>query len=160
LIFLTVGTLFSFDRLVKAVDEAIVKGLITDTVFAQIGDGKYVPQNMDYVKILDKEKFDQKLIQADLLLSHAGIGSITMGLNHKKSIIVMPRLKKYGEHVNDHQLGTAKRFEELGHILVAVEANELPNKIEKLKTFKPKPRENQADKVAGRIKHFLNTFSD
>ena len=158
MIFLTVGTLFNFDRLVKAVDDAIAKGLITDKVFAQIGDSKYIPQNMEYVKILEKEKFDQKLIESDALLSHAGMGSITMALNHNKPILVMPRLKKYSEHVNDHQLGTARKFEVLGHVLVAVEAEELPTKIELLKTFKPKQRINQADKVAQKIKDFLDSI--
>ena len=158
MIFLTVGTLFNFDRLVLAVDNAIENGLIKDTVFAQISDGKYIPKNMEYVDILEKEEFDQKLIESDALLSHAGMGSITMALSHNKPILVMPRLKKYGEHVNNHQLGTARKFEELGHVLVAVETEELPAKIEVLKTFKPKPRKNQADKVAERIKQYLDSL--
>ena len=158
MILLTVGTLFNFDRLVKSVDDAISKGLITDSVFAQISDGKYVPKNMEYVKILEKEAFDEKLKQADALLSHAGMGSISMALSHNKPILVMPRLKKYGEHVNDHQLGTAKKFEELGHVLVAIEAEELPEKIKELKHFVPKQRDNQADKVAARIKAFIDAI--
>ena len=158
MIFLTVGTLFNFDRLVESVDKAIGTGIIKDEVFAQISDGKYIPKNMEYVEILDKNEFDKKLIEADSLLSHAGMGSITMALNYDKPILVMPRLKKYGEHVNDHQLGTAIKFRDLGHVLVAVESDELPAKIEELKTFKPKPRENQADKVTERIKQFLDSL--
>lgn len=156
MIFLTVGTLFDFDRFVKAVDDAVKNGFITDTVFAQINEGKYIPRHMDYVTILNKKEFDRKLMQADFVLSHAGIGSISLAFNNNKPVLVMPRLRKYGEHVNNHQLHTAKRLEALGHVLVAVEAEELPEKIKQLKTFNPKHRKNQVDKVAERIKQFLN----
>jgi hypothetical protein len=62
--------------------------------------------------------------------------------------------------VNDHQLGTARRFEELGHILVVYRKENLPGKIEQLKSFVPRPRNNQAKAVVGRIRHFLNMVSE
>jgi len=156
LIFLTVGTLFPFDRLVKAVDEAIRAHLLNDKVFAQIGKSKYKPRNMTYAPTLDTKNFDEKIKQAEYLISHAGIGSITAALSLNKPLLVMPRLKRFGEHVNDHQLGTARKFEKLGHILVAYTEDEVPKKMKQLRSFTPKPRKVQTEAVVNRISTFLN----
>jgi len=155
MIFLTVGTLFPFDRLVKAVDSGIGEGMVEEEVFAQIGRNGYEPKNMEYVESLDKKAFDEKVKKAVGLISHAGMGSIAMALDHNKPLLVMPRLKMYGEHVNDHQVGTAKKFEELGHILVAYTKEELPDKLQMLKHFVPKKRETQVEAVAERISDYL-----
>ena len=158
MIFLTVGTSFSFDRLVKAVDTAVGKQLIKEDVFAQIGPSKMQPKNMEYRDELDRESFGQMVRKSTALISHAGIGSITMALKYDKPLLVMPRMKKYKEHVNDHQVATAKKFEELGHVLVAYEAEELPEAIERLRNFVPLKRQACPQAVADRISQFINNM--
>ena len=71
----------------------------------------------------------------------------------------MPRKKHFKEHVNDHQVATARKFEELGHVLVAYETEELPGKIEQLRSFVPRKREAQPQAVAERIARFLNELA-
>ena len=156
MIFLTVGTLFPFERLVMAVDLAVAKGLLKEDVIAQVGKGGNKYHNVKCVEVLKKDEFDEHVKNASYLISHAGMGSITMALSQNKSLIVMPRLAKYGEHVNDHQLGTAKKFEQLGHILAAYTEVEIPEKIIQLKTFVPQPRKVQTKAVIDRINIFLN----
>jgi len=161
MIFLTVGTYpLPFDRLVKAIDAAIKERLIEEEIFAQIGRCSYKPQNMEYVQMLEKEAFDSYFQKASSIISHAGIGTITMALDNEKPLLVMPRLKKYGEVVNDHQVMTAKRFEELGHILVAYTEEQLPDKLKQLKSFVPRKRKANPDAVANRIRQFLNNLSE
>jgi len=109
---------------------------------------------------LEKNVFDKRLREASSVISHAGMGTITMALKNHKPLLVMPRLKRYREHVNDHQVATARKFEELGHILVAYETEELPVKIEELKTFVPRKREAQPHAVAERIARFLNDLAN
>ena len=95
MIFLTVGTYpLPFDRLVKATDTAIMEGLIEEEVFAQIGLCSYMPQNMEYVEMLQKEAFDSYFQKASSVISHAGIGTITMALDNEKPLLVMPRMKR------------------------------------------------------------------
>jgi len=159
MIFLTVGTLFPFDRLVRAVDDAVKSGLVKEPVFAQIGRTSFAPKNIEYVKVLEKHTFDNKVADADYLISHAGIGSIAIALERNKPLLVMPRMKCFKEHVNDHQVATARKFEQLGHVLAAYSVEELPDKIKELSTFRPKPRASQADSVARRIAQFLNELS-
>ena len=158
MIFLTVGTQFGFDRLVKAVDDAVGKGLIAEEIFAQIGLGKYEPKNIKFDRMLEKEGFDVKLAEASAVISHAGIGTITTAINLNKPVLVMPRLKEFGELVNDHQLHTARKFEELGHVLAVYSPDDLPGKVEQLSDFAPNPRGNQVLEILSRIKKTLDEF--
>ena len=158
MIFLTVGTLLPFDRLVKAVDEAVRDGYIKDEVFAQIGNGKYKPRYMKYLEILQKEHYDSYFESASAIISHAGMGTISMALDRRKPLLVMPRLKRYKEIVSDHQLPTANKLSDLGHVLLAGDTDELPVKLRELSGFVPKKRNTQARQVAERIALFLEHF--
>jgi len=156
MIFLTVGTQFPFDRLIRAVDEAVVRNGPKEKVFAQVGRGsRYRPRNFKHVPLLEKQVFDKCVKEASAIISHSGVGTIITALQHDKPLLVMPRLKKYGEVVNDHQLEIAEKFEQLGHVLVACDENDLSVKLQQLTSFIPKPRESQATIVARRIKRFL-----
>ena len=159
MIFLTVGTQFPFDRLVRTVDEVCENGF-REEIFAQIGDTSYKPRNFKSVASLSKNMFDKYLKSASGVISHAGMGVITMALDNKKPLLAMPRLKKYGEVVNNHQVAIARKFEKLGHILSVYSMEELPEKLQQLKAFVPKPRENQAQAVANRIARFLQSLTN
>ena len=159
MIFLTVGTQFPFDRLVKAVDKAAGTNGFDERIVAQIGESSYCPENYQAVSVLEKAVFDQHFNDADSIISHAGMGTITMALDHRKPLLVMPRLRKYGEVVNDHQLAIATKFEQLGYLLVAYNAEEVPIKMKQLKSFVPQERQPCPDIVAARISTFLNELS-
>jgi len=153
MIFLTVGTQFPFDRLIKAVDEAV--GCDGEEVFAQIGMSSYEPLNFRAVVSLDKDQFDRYFREASGIIGHAGMGTISLALEWNKPLLVLPRRKKYGEVVNDHQVGIAQKFEELGHLLAAYEAEDLRKKMRGLSQFVPRSRQTQSEAVAGRIAAFL-----
>jgi UDP-N-acetylglucosamine transferase subunit ALG13 len=155
MIFLTVGTQFPFDRLVKAIDDLCERGLIHEPVVAQIGNSEYRPRHFEAVTSLDKSAFDRNFQQASAIIGHAGMGTITMALESSKPLLVMPRRKKYGEVVNDHQVVLAIKFEALGHILLARDETELADKIERLKSFVPRLRKADPDAVTRRISAFL-----
>lgn len=158
MIFLTVGTLFPFDRLVMAVDKAVAEDLLEEYLIAQVGRGGARCRNIKCVEVLEKDEFDKYVNNASCLISHAGMGSIAVALSHNKPLLVMPRRKKYGEAVNDHQVAIAKRLEELGHVLAAYNEKDLPNKIKELKTFIPKPRKAEPEKVAAKIAEYLDSI--
>jgi len=158
MIFLTVGTQFPFDRLVMAVDKAVAEGLLEEDLIAQVGREGARCRNIKCVEVLEKDEFDKYVNNASCLISHAGMGSITVALSHNKPLLVMPRRKKYGEVVNDHQMAIARKFEELGHVLAAYNEKDLPNKIKELKTFIPKPRKAEPEKVAAKIAEYLDSI--
>ena len=155
MIFLTVGTQFGFDRLVKAVDCFKEEGVIKEEIFAQIGDGAYKPSHFTYTRSLEKYEFDSYCKRANAMIGHAGMGTITSALDLEKPLLVLPRRAQHGEVVNDHQVGLAMRFERLGHLLAACDESELGLKIRQLSSFKPKQREPQIDAIVTQIKQFL-----
>ncbi len=156
MIFLTVGTQFPFDRLVKAVDDACSQGLITEEVFAQIGQSSYESKNFKCVESLDKNSFDKYMKDCSAVISHSGMGTITMAMELNKPMFAMPRSPEYGEVVNGHQFAIAREFEKLGHVLVAYDEKQVSDKVQQLSTFIPKPRQCQAQAVSARLSEFLS----
>jgi len=160
MIFLTVGTQFPFDRLVKTVDSLLGTFQISQGIVGQIGNSSYTPEHFNqYYQSLEKTVFDETIQQASAVIGHAGMGTILLALEYNKPLLVLPRLARYGEVVNDHQVSIAQKFSELGHLIAAEHENELAQKIQQLETFVPKPRENQADAVSNRIKTFLDNLA-
>jgi len=154
-IFVTSGSMSSFDRLFKIVDKAIEEGIIKDEVFGQIGNGKYEPKNFKYERFLDKESFDQHVSAAQLVLGHAGIGVIIQTLKSDVRLLVLARRSELGECVNSHQVMTAKKFEELGHIL-SFEEDNLAEKLKLVADFVPKQRKPNIAGVGRRIADYLS----
>ena len=108
MIFVSVGTHGQqFDRLLIEIDRLIKTGKIKENVLAQTGHSSYTPKNFAFKKFMEMEEFDSSVKKCTLFITHAGEGNIGTGLQYEKKMIVVPRLKKFGEHTNDHQLELA-----------------------------------------------------
>ncbi|MFT7213683.1 MAG: UDP-N-acetylglucosamine transferase subunit ALG13 [Granulosicoccus sp.] len=129
MILVTVGTQLPFDRLIKAVDQWSSLNPHHE-VEGQFGDSSYIPENFSGSSFLDVSEFNAKVAGADLLIAHAGMGSIITAIEMMKPIVVMPRLARYGEHRNDHQLATVKKLGKLSNIHIAENDAALPGAIE------------------------------
>jgi UDP-N-acetylglucosamine transferase subunit ALG13 len=115
MIFIVVGSQEPFDRLVSAVDTWATSAGYTD-IFAQIANASYLPKNFNYTRFMDPAEFNEKFKAASLIVAHAGMGTILQALQFSKPIIVLPRLLKYHETRNDHQVSTAKSLGKLGYV--------------------------------------------
>lgn len=127
MILVTVGEQLPFDRLILAMDRWA--GQRQQKVFAQIGRSACRPSYIEYKEFLEQDEFRQKLQEAQLVVAHAGMGTIISALETGTPIIVMPRRAALGEHRNDHQIATASRFLALNYIAVAFDENELRQKL-------------------------------
>jgi UDP-N-acetylglucosamine transferase subunit ALG13 len=134
MIFVTVGTQGQFDRLIQTIDEWAGARGRTD-VFAQTGPSDYHAEHIRTGQFIDPTEFRKRVESASLVIAHAGMGSIITALELGKQIIVMPRRANLGEHRNDHQVATAKRFAEQGRIMVALNEQELFDKLDQLDVF-------------------------
>ena len=65
------------------------------------------------------DKFKEMMCRSKIIIIHGGAGSIINSLNYNKKPIVMARLKKYDEHINDHQLGLVKFLSSKKKIFIA-----------------------------------------
>lgn len=137
MIFLTVGSQkFQFNRLLKEIDRLISKEIIKDRVVAQIGASDYKPINYEYFDFLTKEEFMEYIDQSSLIITHGGTGVIINALKKNKKIIAIPRLSKFDEHVDDHQVQLINEFKELNFIEPVYDIDELENAINKAKIKK------------------------
>lgn len=122
-IFVTLGSQqFQFNRLLKLVDGIDVNKY---DVFAQIGYSDYKPRNFQYVDFLDRDSFAENINKADLIITHAGTGAIITALKNKKKVIAVARLKKYGEHVDNHQVELIDVFVKKNYITGLIEVDNL-----------------------------------
>lgn len=120
MIFVTVGSRkYPFDRLFRKLDELYEDGTLTEPMFAQIGTSTYRPKLYIYKNFISPEEFDEKINEADIVVSHGASGSIMKALNAGKKVIAVTRLEKYGEHINDHQIQNNEAFSSNGYVLMA-----------------------------------------
>ena len=63
--------------------------------------------------------------KADIVITHGGTGAIIGAVKKGKKVIAVPRLAKYGEHVDDHQLQLIKQFDELNLICSCQDTDKL-----------------------------------
>jgi UDP-N-acetylglucosamine transferase subunit ALG13 len=133
-IFLTIGTHEPFDRLVKATDEWCASHPAGKTLYGQITQPKadgYKPTNFEWVARLTPADYALKFAAADLIVSHAGMGSILTALHAGKPIVILPRRGHLRETRNDHQYTTVKMLGTRPGIYVAMEEGDLGATIER-----------------------------
>jgi UDP-N-acetylglucosamine transferase subunit ALG13 len=123
-IFATVGTQLPFDRLTRALDEWAAEHDGVE-VFAQIGPSEYRPTHLRYEGFLSPSKTNELMRSAELIVSHAGMGTILSAMQLQKPILIMPRKANLGEHRNDHQMATARWLAGRDGMAIAWEAEEL-----------------------------------
>lgn len=122
-IFVTVGTQLPFDRLVAAVDTWAATH--PAEIFAQTGASAHQPQNIAWKDFIGVAEANQRIRTADLVVAHAGMGTILTRLEAGLPIIILPRRANLGEHRNDHQLATARRLSHLAGLTVVDDEEEL-----------------------------------
>ncbi len=121
MIFVTVGTHEQpFNRLLACVDELKKNGTITDEVIMQSGYSTYVPSACRCQKLFAREEMEQLVSEARIVITHGGPASFLLPLSMGKIPIVVPRQKRFGEHVNDHQAVFTKAVAERDNNLLIV----------------------------------------
>ena len=156
MIFITVGSQkFQFNRLLKEIDRLIEKKIIKEKVFAQIGVSDYKPMHYEYVDFMTQDEFLSKIDESDLIITHAGTGVIVNSVKKEKKVIGIPRLEKYSEHVDNHQIQLIKEFEELNFIEPCYELDNLEQAIKNVKKKKYSKYESNTDKIIDSIEEFI-----
>jgi len=156
LIFVSLGTNDkSFKRLLDAFEKEIKNGRIKDKVIVQSGFTKYSSKVMSVIDLMSMEDFKENIKNCDLLVTHGGVGTILDGLKLGKKIIAFPRLSKYAEHVNDHQIEILDEFYKEGYILTG-KIKDLVSLIEESKTFIPKKYKSNNKNFNKMIEDFID----
>ena len=156
MIFVTLGSQkFQFNRMLVEIDRLIDEGKIIDEVFAQIGASDYKPKNFEYKDFLTQDEFKDYMKKADLVITHAGTGAIVTALKNDKLVIAIPRLARFGEHVDDHQIQLIDEFKELNFIEPVYEIDQLGEALELVKKNKDNKYISNTKTIINDIEKFI-----
>lgn len=156
LILITLGTNDkSFARLLNEVQKLIDQGKITDRVVVQAGVTEFESSTMEIFDLIPFSQFDDLINQCDLLITHGGVGSITTGLKKGKTVIAVPRLAQYGEHVNDHQLQIIDNFDKAGYIIGLTDVSQLEAALATAETFTPNAYQSNTENMIALVKQCI-----
>jgi UDP-N-acetylglucosamine transferase subunit ALG13 len=129
MIFVSVGTgRFPFDRLVRAVDQSAA-ALHGEPVFVQLGHGVYTPIRCRWARFLSYQELAEQISQARIVVTHGGAGLLLLCRRSGKVPIVVPRRRRFGEHVDDHQVELTRRMARDGHAVLVEEPDALAGAI-------------------------------
>jgi UDP-N-acetylglucosamine transferase subunit ALG13 len=130
-IFVSVGSMLPFDRLVRAAEDW-AHANPGEQVFIQIGEGEYEPRHAPWVRIMPHGEYRKRLEECDLFVAHVGMGSILQGLEVRKQMLLLPRLAAKREHTTDHQLHTAARFKDTPGLMIVDDVTALQTNMSRL----------------------------
>lgn len=137
MVFVSVGTQKQqFTRIFQMVENSIV--LKDDEIVAQTGNTKFESKRIKMLPSIDNNKFNEYIKKADFVICHGGVGTIFNALENGKRILVVPRLSKYKEHINDHQLEVAGQLEKEGYLILYKDGEDFDKYVNKLKSFNSK----------------------
>lgn len=158
MILMTLGTInFQFDRAIAWLDILLKQGIISEPVFVQHGISdvsalaKYPLVTAE--PIVESRRMIALVDDSRLVLSHAGQGSTRMLAARKASFVLLPRLKKYAEHIDNHQLGFAQAIEQFG-VRYCLSLGELEQAL----LQPPSPFQNQLFKEPKLANHLLTVY--
>jgi len=155
LIFVTIGMhTKGFDRLVKKMDE--IAGNIDEEVIIQTGGTSFKPQNAKWFDFTTEEEIKELCQKANVVVTHAAM-SILDAWEYGKPVVVVPRLKKYGEVIDDHQLDFAKELEKEGRVVAIYDVNMLEDALKRA-TFEPS-KVAKDSRLVNALKNYVDQFA-
>lgn len=158
MIFVITGTeKYPFDRLIKCIDNFSQDGLVGNQVFIQLGSCIYEPKYCRWKRFISFGQMCEKIQESDIIIAHAGAGTTLLCIQLGHHPILVPRQKKYGEHLDNHQVSFAKRFAYTGMINVVYEIKDLAGYIHGLESTKAKYTRRESTRKA-RLLGYLEAF--
>ena len=156
MILVTLGTQNnSFHRLLEEVQKNIDNGKIKEEVVVQSGYTKFNSPNMKILDEVPQDEFAKLVDKADVIITHGGVGSIITAITKGKKVIAVPRLGKYNEHVNDHQIQIVETFSNQGFIKGIKDVSELKETLREIDTFIPNKLESNTEHIINIIEDFI-----
>ena len=101
-------------------------------ILVQAGHTKYKSDRMNIIEFMNQEGFNIALNDADIVICHGGVGTIFSALKSGKKVLAVPRLAKYDEHVDDHQLEICRELQKEGYILYLNDSEIFDDKVREL----------------------------
>ena len=155
MVLVTLGTQKEqFTRLLDLIE----KSNITGKIVVQAGHTNFDSKKMEIIDFVDYDKMSKLEDEADYIITHAGTGSVVGPLKKGKKIIVCARLKKYDEHVDDHQIELANVFENEGYVLQLKDGDNLDDIVKNIDKFTPKKYISNTENFKNKLKERIDIY--
>lgn len=143
-----------FERLVKEMDKIASK--VSEEVIIQIGASKWIPENAKYFTFSSQQEIKELCRKARVVVTHGGVGTILDVLQGGTPLIIVPRLKEYGEVIDNHQLYLVNELEKQGKFVAVYDVEGLE---EALRTVDSKPLPLAKDnRLVSALKSYIALF--
>lgn len=127
--FVSVGNCHqSFARMLNKLAEIADGNSLPRPVYVQHGHTPFTSGTCLAVPFMTRDEFELRLAGSELVVVHGGMSSL-QAVRAGKVPVVMPRMSKYGEHVDDHQVDFVRTLAAEGLAIVAEEPENLPGAI-------------------------------
>lgn len=159
MIFVTLGTVkWQFSRPLIEIEKAVKQNLINEEIIVQNGYTPFESKFLKTISFLSTKEIDEMYKKASVVIVQGGTGSIIKGVKLGKKIIVVPRLKKYNEHIDDHQLEITNEMAKQNQIIPWYEKDNIVTLLEKTKKFYPAPFISGRDKIISELENFIDNI--
>lgn len=157
MILILLGTsIYEFNRLLNEVQRCIDNGVINQEIIVQAGGTKFTSEQMKIFDLIAEDELEELMKKSDVIITHGGVGSIVSAVKLRKKVIAVPRLQKYGEVANDHQIQIINNFAKEGFIIGIQDVSELEEALKQVKEFEPKVLESNTQNIINIIKEFID----
>ncbi|MCR5300167.1 MAG: hypothetical protein K6D92_04645 [Erysipelotrichaceae bacterium] len=152
MIFVTLGTQDKpFERILDLIDKSNVE----EDIIVQGGFTTFNSPKMQMHTYFSPDELTDNLVKSRIVVTHGGVGSIMQGLKLKKKIVALPRLAKYGEHQNDHQLEIVRAYAKRGYILEWQEGESFDDVLARADCFAPMQFESNHSIFLSKLKEYI-----
>jgi len=146
----------SFIRLLDEIETCVENKVIKDKVIVQCGHTKFSSDYMELFDFVSMGDINNYIEKADLIITHGGVGSIINSIKAGKKVIAVPRLKKFNEHINNHQTQIIGTFDKEGFIEGVFDISLLSNAIKNIDSFIPTPYRSSNNKILEIISNYID----
>lgn len=159
MILVLLGTFkIEFSRPIIAIENAIKNGEINEEVIVQAGHTAYTSEFLTIRSFINPKELDELYERAEIIVTHAGVGSILRGFRMNKKIIAIPRLYKFQEHVDDHQLDISEEFSRLNYLIIWNENDKFKDILAKARNFEPSPFVSNKKDLEGFLINYIDNL--
>lgn len=141
-----------WDALLRKVDECAAD--LNATGFAQVGGSAYLPVHLEARPFVEQLKLRRLLQDADVVITHGGVGSIGECLRFARRFVVVPRAADPKSAVGD-QIAVARRLGRC-YAFPVVDLPDLDAALRDMLTHPPRAAVEPHSNVSSLVQGFLD----
>lgn len=133
-LFVPLGTQkFQFNRLIEALNQLVENGRYKPEEIVMQSSIYEIEPKFTHYELIPASQFDELIDKAELVITHSGVNSIISCMKRTKPLVIVPRLKQYGEHVDNHQVEIAQLMKQKFGVIVVEDMKYLEEAITEAK---------------------------